>query len=96
MPYERRLSVEGGKYTFFIPEGDYKIHVLRYDQPWLILEQGSNAIWSLIAELIDARELITSIETWRALPKAGFHDGELEEAHDKFRRERGQEPFKDS
>ena len=93
MAYERRLEVDNGKYTFFVPPNDYKIHVLRYGEPWLEISQGSNAIWSLIAELIDARELIKAIEAWRScLPSGGDHL--LEEAHDKFRQERGEVPFK--
>jgi hypothetical protein len=94
MGYERRITVDGGKYTFFVPEGDWKIHVLRHGEPWVILETASKAIWSLIAELCDARELIAAIEKWRCLRlEAGPYEDGLIEAHDKFRKERGQEPF---
>jgi hypothetical protein len=97
MPYERRVTVDGGKYTFFVPEGDWKIHVLRHGEPWVVLETASKAIWSLIAELIDARELAADVESWRRHRRpddGGEPDLDLIRAHDRFRQERGQEPFK--
>lgn len=61
---ERRLTVDDGKYTFFVPPGDYRVHVHRYSEPWVIIEQGCNAVWALVAELIDSRALIAKVRTW--------------------------------
>ena len=49
------VTVEEGKYTFRTQATDYRIHVLRYNEPWLIIEKGSNAIAALMNELIEAR-----------------------------------------
>lgn len=49
------IQVSGGKYTFEKHEGDWRIHVLRHDEPWLIIEKGHNAISSLMSELGEAR-----------------------------------------
>jgi hypothetical protein len=62
--YERRIAVADGKYTFLVPPNDYKIHVLRYGEPWLVIEDGSNAIWWLIAELIGAKALAEAVREW--------------------------------
>ncbi len=48
-----KLNVENGKYTFFQPEGDYRIHVLRHGEPWLVIEKGSNAIAALLHENLE-------------------------------------------
>ena len=50
------VTVDGGKYTFQQPMDDWKIHVLRHGEPWLIIESGSNAISSLLEEIRELRE----------------------------------------
>ena len=56
------VTVDGGKYTFGVPRGDYRVHVARYGEPWLIIEQGSKAIHSLYYELNDARAEILELQ----------------------------------
>ena len=49
------IHVDNKKYTFIHKTGDYRIHILRYGDPWLVLEKGSNAIFSLMAEFEELR-----------------------------------------
>lgn len=46
------IQVDQAKYTFQIPEGEWRVQVLRYGEPWLFIEQGHNAIHSLMNEVI--------------------------------------------
>lgn len=50
------ISIDYNKYTFFTPVGDYRIHIYRCDEPWLVLEQGSKAICALLCEVEELRE----------------------------------------
>ena len=50
------ISVCDGKYTFREPIGDWRIHVLRHRDPWLIIEKGHRAIAALMAEHREALE----------------------------------------
>ncbi len=56
------ISVDDGKYTFSVPEGDWRVHVLRHNEAWLIIEKGHNAIASLMDELQEARDKIAELE----------------------------------
>ncbi len=58
-----KLSVSGNKYTFVTYDGDYRIHVLRHSEPWLIIERGHNAIWALLHECIDAKEELARLKS---------------------------------
>lgn len=51
-----RIEVDGGKYAFIDPKDDWRIFVLRYGQPWLHIEAGSNAIRELMAEVAEGRK----------------------------------------
>lgn len=42
------ISVENGKYTFQTAKDDYRIHVLRYGEPWLVIDEGSKAVLALM------------------------------------------------
>jgi len=55
MNSETSVTIENGKYTFTTMPGDYRIHVLRHGQPWLILDEGSKAILALMQEVERAR-----------------------------------------
>lgn len=88
--------IDEGKYTFSIPEGDYRIHVLRHGEPWLVIEQGSKAIASMLSELVDSRELIAELLSWEASGQTGLDtlkakrtDESLLSAVAKFRSVRG-------
>jgi len=50
-----RVAVDGNKYVFTVPEKDWRIHIKRYGLPWLVLEEGSNAIGCMMSELEEAR-----------------------------------------
>ncbi len=63
------VSVEGGKYIFEVPEGDYKVHIKRHGEPWLVLEVGSKAIFTMMCELTTARAEL--VDARRALDAAG-------------------------
>lgn len=55
MKEELRVKVYDGKYEFVSPSDDWRIHILRYGEPWIILEEGHNAIWQLMFELDELR-----------------------------------------
>ena len=58
-----KISVSDGKYTFIMKEGDWKIHVNRYNEPWLVIEQGHKAISSLILRVIELEKALkTSVK----------------------------------
>ena len=45
------------KYTFEVPEGDYRVHVARYSEPdWLVIEKGHKAISTLLHEAEEYRD----------------------------------------
>ena len=54
----REISVGHGKYTFRVPEGDWRVHVLRHGEPWLVIEAGHNAVSALMAEFDQAVERV--------------------------------------
>lgn len=51
-----KVVVGDGKYTFETKDGDYRVHVLRYGVPWLIIYRGCNAVAQMMYELEEARE----------------------------------------
>ncbi len=57
-----KLPVDSGKYTFIVYEGDWRIHVLRYSEPWMIIEKGHNAIFSLLYEAIEAKDELKALK----------------------------------
>ena len=57
-----RVKVDDGKYEFFVPEGDYRIHITRCGEPWVVIEAGSKAVFNLMAELEEARERIANLQ----------------------------------
>lgn len=89
MSTERRLTIDNGKYTFILPEGDYRVHVLRHGEEWLVIEQGSKAIWSLVYDAIDAVALVGAVKAWAAASHSG-REGELISALWKYQEERGE------
>lgn len=52
------VEVENGKYKFFIPEGDYRLHVHRFGEPWLTIEEGSKALLVLLMEFEETKKLM--------------------------------------
>lgn len=48
MSKETKITVGEGKYTFLKNDKDWRIHCLRYNEPWMVFEEGSNAISSLL------------------------------------------------
>lgn len=42
------ISVSDGKYTFISYNDDWRIHCLRYGEPWMIFEEGHKAISGLM------------------------------------------------
>jgi hypothetical protein len=89
-PPERRIDVDDGKYTFILKAGEYRVHVLRHNEPWLVIEQGTNAVWSLVAELIDAKAIIEVVRAWVGIGTAGAHHAALAEEFRKYQAERGE------
>lgn len=56
---EHRVGVCGGKYTFVIPSGDYRVSILRYGELWYGPQaEASNALRSIMAELDAARVVL--------------------------------------
>lgn len=92
MNEQLEITVDGGKYTFRVPKGDWRPHVDRHGRPWIIIEQGSGAVVSMMSELRDSRELIEAVMKWGGFDgrASGDHKhGELYEAIRRFRELRG-------
>ncbi len=51
-----KVKTDSGKYTFVIDLGS--MHVLRHGEPWLVINEGFNAIRSLVCELDAARVVL--------------------------------------
>jgi hypothetical protein len=93
MSQEFKVSVSSGKYTFVQPKDDYKIHILRYGESWVQDLDGSNALFSLMAELDAARVVLEAARKWNqsfsidAKPRTVQSDNELMDAlakHDRL------------
>ena len=57
-----KISVENGKYTFYIPDGDWRVYIDRYDlKEWVIVELGSEAVHALCAELEETRRQLRNL-----------------------------------
>lgn len=54
--FSAKVEVNDKKYTFIVPEGDWRVHVLRYGEEWLVIEQGHNAVLALMMEVEELRE----------------------------------------
>jgi len=54
-PYE-------GKYTFIRYKEDYRVHCLRYGEPWMIFEKGCNAIAALMNDYEEILELLEKLK----------------------------------
>jgi hypothetical protein len=61
MSQEIRVSVSNGKYTFVKPKDYHKVHILRYDEPWVHDLNGSNALLSMMFELDAARVVLAAV-----------------------------------
>lgn len=57
-----KLTVDGTKYTFFVPEGGYRPHIHRHGEPWVVVDQGCNAVLALMYEADHAQTTLTKIE----------------------------------
>ena len=61
MEEELRVDVADGKYTFIYSQHDWRIHIHRHGEPWIVLEQGHKAILPLMQELDDCRGVLNHI-----------------------------------
>jgi len=50
------IKVANDKYEFQYRVNDYRIHVLRYGEPWLIIEKGHKAISALMDLVVELEE----------------------------------------
>ena len=66
------VKVQGAKYTFQQPEGDWRIHVLRYGNPWLVIESGHKAIAALLYAHRNSEEI--SIKLHDEVYEGTHHD----------------------
>lgn len=74
------VRVDNGKYTFIQPEGDYRPHILRYGEPWVVVEQGGNAVLALMYALDEARSEIARLKAELATEQDRRSD-EIRERH---------------
>lgn len=44
-------TTSDGKYTFEIPDNDYRVHVRRHGEPWLVIEAAHKAIGTLLSDI---------------------------------------------
>lgn len=60
---EHRVSVDGGKYTFVIPENDYKFRILRHgEEQYGPIGEASKAVHSMMCELDAARVVLQAVK----------------------------------
>lgn len=57
-----RVSIQNGKYTFYTPYKDFRMHIDRYGEPWVVIEAGANAVYWLVAEVEELREKVADLE----------------------------------
>lgn len=55
------ITVDDGKYTFQTAADGYSVAVLRHGDPWLVIEQGCNAVHSLMYEVERLREEVATL-----------------------------------
>lgn len=76
-PLSLTIHAQDSKYIFFIPKGDYKIHVLRYGNPWLEISSGHKAILALMYEVDDARKLVKERDDFIAKYATSLPNGDV-------------------
>lgn len=59
---EMHIEVYDGKYTFIQYKKDWKVHCLRYNEPWMVFEEGNGAILALMLEYQEKQEQIQKLE----------------------------------
>lgn len=57
-----RIDVSNCKYTFIHYVEDWRIHCLRYGEPWVVFEMGHKAISSLLFGFESLQDKLTSAE----------------------------------
>ena len=63
MKIEPTITVCDGKYTFDIPEGDWRVHIDRYEvKSWVVIEEGHKAVLALMQRV---EELEQTVRAWR-------------------------------
>ncbi len=68
-----KIRVSDGKYEFQMFGDDYRIYVLRYGEPWLIIEQGHKAISSLVLEALSLGNIVSRLEDENAELRAAIN-----------------------
>jgi len=85
---DRRVRVDGGKFTFVVPSGDYRVSILRYDEHWHPPQgEASNALRSIMNELDAARVVLQAVRKAIAMRNEGEVIGVLCDAlehHDRL------------
>lgn len=56
------VEVDNGKYKFILSKIDWRVHCLRYGEPWVIFEQGDKALIALMSEFEKLQETINSFK----------------------------------
>lgn len=57
-----QVDVENGKYSFVTMSDDWRIHVWRFGEPWVIIDLAPKAIIVMMGELERAREEISLLK----------------------------------
>lgn len=68
-----KLSVADGKYTFSVPDDDYRVHVERYGEPWVIIKDGHHAVAALVMELEELRGYVAEQQDAEEQRKSVFN-----------------------
>ncbi|HIJ71689.1 MAG TPA: hypothetical protein HPP87_10050 [Planctomycetes bacterium] len=63
---ELRITVCSGTYTFIIYKNEWRVHCLRYDEPWMLFEHGHKALIAIMYTLHDAEEYAKQLEAENA------------------------------
>ena len=67
-----KLSVADGKYIFFIPDGDWRVHIERFGQPLMVIESGHHAVAALVMELEELRGYVAEQQEAEEHQKRAF------------------------
>lgn len=56
------IRLDGGKYTFYMPDGEWRPHINRYGEPWVVIGDGCNAVTSLMYAVEAAQSIVHAVD----------------------------------
>lgn len=53
------------KYRYFIPDNDYRVHIERHGEPWVVIAVGANAVAALLYEMDEMEAQPSHVHSWQ-------------------------------